>query len=228
MPEVSALRAQEELAAAARANEIPSFNIPLYLPSSLPLRFRPASSKLRIYEFRLRRAQAYEALEELRRHLRLRTHMWHFKDRNVAGQRANTRSLGLLTRTQTKVAISTAKYVRARAAVLSLAQLTQEVGQPDPQLKELKDEDVRAFADDTDKLAEAQKTKKQKQGLGEGKKKLSWIWKVVGVAEDTANEGLQEGTHCLLYNHSRADIFCALASTSHRMVQDSCPRNAMV
>ncbi|KAF7972344.1 hypothetical protein HWV62_18114 [Athelia sp. TMB] len=190
MPGVSVIRTRDEQATAAKSKAVEPFDIPLHLPSALSRRLR-TSPKLFIYEFRLRTAQAYEALEELRRHLRLRTHIFHFKDRNVPGQRANTRSQNLVTRAQTKINASAAKYKRARASLHSISQLSDDAGLPDEALQELNHDDVRAFADDTDKKAEAQKSKKERL-LGEGKRKMSWIWKVYGVGADTANEGLQE------------------------------------
>lgn len=199
MPEVSVLRVRGEREVADSANEIPSYDIALHLPSSLPLRMR-TSQKLFEYEFRLRMAQAYEALDEIRGHLRLRTHMYQYKDRNIVGQRANTRSRTLLSRVQVKVNASAKKYTCARNALTALAQRTGAVGW-DTQLRELSDEDLRAFTDDTEKEREKKgKNLPGKKGkdarkkvLGEGHKKLSWIWKVVGIRDDGDDAGVQEG-----------------------------------
>ncbi|KZP08329.1 hypothetical protein FIBSPDRAFT_914302 [Athelia psychrophila] len=177
MPEVFVLRAREERAGAESTREVPSHDIALHLPSSLPLQ-TPASQKLVEYEFWLRMAQAFKALEEIHRHLHLRTHMYRYKDRHVVGQRANTRSRNLLSRVQTK----------------------------DTQLQELSDEDIRAFTDDSEKEQERKGRKtaqgkrgnaaqKKAQALGEGHKTLSWIWKVVGVRDEGNDEGVQEALH---------------------------------
>ncbi|KAF7984577.1 hypothetical protein HWV62_13799 [Athelia sp. TMB] len=195
MPEVTPLRSQLHSAALDSAHETQAYDIPLHLPSSLPSRIR-TNAKLSGYEFRLRSAQAYEALEELRRHLLLRTHMYNFKDKNLKGQRANTRAGTLATRVLNKINVSGSKYTRARNAVASLALRTGAVGW-DTQLKELSSDDVRAFTDETEEAAMAHKpTKKQKEqakALGEGKKKLSWIWKVSrGGADVEDTEGVQE------------------------------------
>ncbi|KZP10423.1 hypothetical protein FIBSPDRAFT_758379 [Athelia psychrophila] len=176
MPEVAALRAREDRAASDSGTEIQVYNIPLHFPSSLT-QIR-TNAKLYEYEFRLRRAQAYEALDELRQHLRLRSHMYKYKDRHVSGQRANTRSRNLITNVQRRVDASVIKYTSARTALTSLALHTGDVGW-DSQLKELKDEDIR-------------KKGGEKKGLGEGHKKLSWIWKVYGVAGDQEDKGIQE------------------------------------
>ncbi|KZP17621.1 hypothetical protein FIBSPDRAFT_957070 [Athelia psychrophila] len=216
MPEVFVLRAREERAGAESTREVPSHDITLHLPSSLPLR-TPASQKLVEYEFRLRMAQAFEALEEIRRHLRLRTHMYRYKDRHIVGQRANTRSRNLLSRVQTKVDASATKYTRARNALATLASRTGAVGW-DMQLQELSDEDIRAFTDDSEKERECKgrktaqgkrgnATQKKAQALGEGHKTLSWIWKVVGVRDDGNDEGVQEALR-IEWCRARARAMC--------------------
>ncbi|KAF7969882.1 hypothetical protein HWV62_25675 [Athelia sp. TMB] len=195
MPEVSPLRAAADRAASAQSAATESFDIALYLPSALPSRIR-VKAILYDYEFRLRRAQAYEALDDLRGHLRLRTHMWTFKDRNVRGQSACTRSNNLLTRVQKNVNSTAAQYRAARAALVSLSARTGDYGWQGS-LRELADADIRAFTDDADGETQAQKRKREKKNkggaLGEGRKKLSWIWMIVGVAANGEDQGLQEG-----------------------------------
>lgn len=102
MPEVAPLRAAADRAASRSSSTVEAYDIPLYLPSSLPSHIR-VRRQLYEYEFRLRRAQAYEALDSMRGHLRLRTHMYHVKDKHIRGQAANTRTNNLLTKTQKKV-----------------------------------------------------------------------------------------------------------------------------
>ncbi|KAF7965473.1 hypothetical protein HWV62_43305 [Athelia sp. TMB] len=189
MPGLTILRAREERAAADSTREIQVYNIALHLPSALPAQMR-VDSKLVEYESRLRMAQCYEALEALRRHLRLRTHMYQFKDKQLSGQRANTRSHGLVTTTQLKVNASAAKYSRARAALTSLAERTGDVGW-ERHLKVLNREDIRAFGEDEDKV-DAHRGNRREKALGEGHRRLSWIWKVIGVAEDEEDTGIQE------------------------------------
>ena len=129
----------------------------------------------------MREAQAYEALEEIRQHLRLRTHMWKYKDKNTSGQRANTRSQNLINRVQKKVDAGAAKYNMARKALVKLSSYVGEVGWRS-KLLPLAQEDIRAFVDIED-------------GESEGRRKLSWIWKVVGISNDEDDKGVQEGMH---------------------------------
>lgn len=200
MPEVSPLRVAADRAASLTSSRTEAFDIPLFLPSSLPSRVL-VKKILYSYEFRLRRAQAYEALDELRGHLRLRTHMWQYKDKNIRGQSANTRSNNLISKVQTRANASATKYRAAHAALHTLSKHTGDVGWAES-LQELNDDDIRAFTDDADGETQAEKRRREKKnkgkkGLGEGRKKLSWIWMVVGVAEDGEDKGLQEGTFAI-------------------------------
>ena len=89
MPEVSAMCVRADQAASDTSAEIAPFDLLLHLPSSLPT-CTTCLPILRQHESKLHKAQALEALDELRDHLRLRTHMYKYKDKNVVGQRANT------------------------------------------------------------------------------------------------------------------------------------------
>lgn len=195
MPEVTVVRAREYRAAADSARKTQAYDIPLHLPSSLSPCI-PTSLKLADYEFRLRMAQADESLEELRQQLRLRSHIWYFKDKNIRSQKSNTRARTLLNGVQYKIDASGVKYAAARNAVASLSQRTGAVGW-DSQLKELAKEDIRAFTDDTEEVDEAKRqhnrNKPQRQGLGEGQKKMSWIWVTSSIAGDSNDKGLLEG-----------------------------------
>ncbi|KAF7967636.1 hypothetical protein HWV62_33617 [Athelia sp. TMB] len=196
MPEVSPLRAAEDRVSSAQQVKSESFNIPLHLPSALPRRIR-VQAILYEYEFRLRRAQAYECLDNLRGHLRMRTHMYQFKDRNVRGQGACTRSVNLISRVKKKVDASAAQYRAARVALFALSARTGDYAWASS-LRELNEADVRAFTDDSDGETQAERLKREKReektgkALGEGFKKLSWIWMITGVGADGDDAGLQE------------------------------------
>lgn len=196
MPEVAALRAREDSNA---STEIQSYEFALYLPSSLPRR-TSCTRKLRDYEFKLREAQAYESLDELRQHLRLRTHMYKYKDKNVVGQRASTRCQNLINRVQRKVNTSTTKYNSARRALEALSTYVGD-GQWRTKLLPLAPEDIRSLRDEEHDMEMQKKKKKDRDKkaadgtpkVAEGHKVLSWIWKVVGVAGDSEDRGVQEG-----------------------------------
>jgi hypothetical protein len=178
IPAVSVMRARADRDASDMTAECPPQDFLLHLPSSLPSR-TPCDVKLLQYEFRLREGQAYEALEDVRQHLRLRTHMYKYKDRHVVGQRANTRLQNLINSVQDKVNASAATYTRARNALMKLSDPLGEY-QWRTKLLALAPEDVRPL-------------KEGEAGESEGRRKLSWIWKVVGIAGHSEDEGVQEG-----------------------------------
>jgi hypothetical protein len=181
MPEISSIRARTDRAASDTSAEIAPYNLPLHLPSSLPARV-PCPPTLLKYELKLREAQCYEALDELRDHLRLRTHMYKYKNKNIVGQRANTRCQNMIHSVQEKVNASATKYRTARAALMKLSSHSLDDEGWRARLLTLDEEDIRPL-------------KEGEEGESEGTRTLSWIWKVVGVGGDSDNEGLQEGEY---------------------------------
>lgn len=71
-------------------------------------------------EARLRHAEAFDSLEDLRRHLRTRTYMNRFKVKNVTGQKDNTRARDKQNTIDASVKASQLRYNRARSALLVL------------------------------------------------------------------------------------------------------------
>ena len=164
--------------------EVPVYSIPLYLPSKLPARARKrCPPKLLEYEFKLREAEAYESLDELRQHLRLRSYEWNYKKRHTVGQSAQTRAQNLIARVESKVHSSASKYNDARSAMVDLSVLLRIPPTWQRALQRLDKDDIRH-------LAEA------KDGDTEGRRKPSWIWITQGVGseDDDDDVGLQEGT----------------------------------
>jgi hypothetical protein len=179
MPEVSTMRARADRAASDTSAEIAPSDFPLHLPSSLPAQ-TACLPALRQHEFRLREAQAYESLDELRDHLRLRTHMYKYKNKNIVGQRANTRCQNIISTVQDKANTSATKYRTARAAIVKLSPHCVDNEGWRGRLLPLAEEDIRAL-------------KEGEEGESEGRRSLSWIWRIVGVGGDSDDEGLQEG-----------------------------------
>lgn len=155
------------------------FDMPLLLPSALRA---PHIPSLWDIEWRLRYAQAHDALEGVRRHLRLCSHLYHFKDRFVHGQGPNTRARSVIKKAQDKVDEHADRYRRARAALVSLSTILGKAGW-EGTLKTLADEDVRQMTEGM-------------PGQSEGKRTLSWIWRTTPLVgpEDVDDPELQEGT----------------------------------
>ncbi|KAH9913407.1 uncharacterized protein B0H18DRAFT_960370 [Fomitopsis serialis] len=175
MPGVAAVRSR---AAEASAAPVLAENIRLYLPSAVlgDSRVMLPSSLLEI-ERRLRFAQANDSLEQLRRHLRARTKLFNIKDRDVRGQRYNTRSRAYIDSVQAKIDADAERYRAAHAALLIID--PGDVAKWQKVLKPLLRTDVRAMH----------------QGLDdetEGRKTLSWIWRTSGASGSVDDEDDQE------------------------------------
>ncbi|KAG1790740.1 hypothetical protein EV424DRAFT_1476101 [Suillus variegatus] len=141
-----------------RSSEAGPESFKLWLPSEL----QPTVScdkKLAAHEWDLRHAQALDALNEVRSHLRLRSHMYIYKDRHVRGQAASTRAQALIEGVEMRKRASVDKYRRARNALLALGYRLDKSGW-DISLPPLLDSDVRPMGD------------MERQGTGT----ISWIW----------------------------------------------------
>ena len=177
---------ERALRTSGQSIDVHTNSIPLYLPSAIGLDAF-CSTTLCNYEWRLRHAQANDALNDIRHNLRLRSHLYKFKDSFVRGQRSNTRSRGTIQRVQDKVDTAARKYQIAHAALLSLAPRAVEAVGEHPQWEHvLKWMNVEQ---DLKSMTEAG------YDLKEGRRKLSWIWLTPGVAADAEGEEDAESIH---------------------------------
>ncbi|KAG0701864.1 hypothetical protein DFH29DRAFT_755534, partial [Suillus ampliporus] len=125
------------------------------------------------HEWDLRYAQAHNALEELRRYLRVHCSMLMFKWEWVHGQGANTHAQNALARVHTRQVACTKRYRVEWEALKTLAPLLKKVGWQG-RLQDLKDEDMKPLVDPFSREAE-------------GRHCLTWIWMMTGV--DTGSDG---------------------------------------
>ncbi|KAG2158728.1 uncharacterized protein EDB93DRAFT_1245960 [Suillus bovinus] len=107
----------------------------------------------------IQHAQALDALNEVCPHLRLRSHMYIYKDRNVRSQAASTHAQALIEGVEMRKWASVDKYRCARNALLALSYRLNKSGW-DISLPPLLDSDVRPMGD------------MERQGTGT----ISWIW----------------------------------------------------
>ncbi|KAI0040342.1 hypothetical protein FA95DRAFT_1502997 [Auriscalpium vulgare] len=157
------------------------YNTPLYLPSQLPpsLRESGCAPGLVEKEKRLRRAQAEDSLHQIRRALRTRLGLVHYKHIHVdgPGNKANTRAHDLIARHNKKLGRYVQRYRAARAALVIL----DPDGNWKELLRELEDSHIRSPRPESDKL-------------GKGKFEVPWIWTVIKpdsrdmVRDDGASE----------------------------------------
>lgn len=175
MPGVTALLTTEEDGASDEGVGFPD-KWSLWLPSAVSdeVYARGCTMGLREKEARLRRGQAEDALHQIRRQLRVRMGMIHYKEQvygSGTGQVPTTRAQNLINSLTSKLNRLKARYRRAFKALERL----------DPQgdwrtsLRQLKDDDVRP------------PTSHDRLVLGQGFMELSWIWRSSHDARDIVN-----------------------------------------
>ncbi|KAF8194573.1 hypothetical protein BJ912DRAFT_1030927 [Pholiota molesta] len=158
--------------------ETPVYEIPLMMPSSI---FHLTSCDIRLMQFEwdFRYAQSVDSLDDLRDILIMRAYVLIDKRRFQRGQRANTRSQGLVDRIQTELRRAATRYRKARAAIELLAKPLGKIAW-DKDLLPLKDEDIQSLSPDD-------------QEASEGHRTVSWIWMhAVGDGERSADDRLHE------------------------------------
>jgi hypothetical protein len=137
----------------------------LDLPSSLGKQI-PWDKQLGEYEWKLREAQARDALQGLQQNLRLRDFLIKKKKDWSRGVRQNTRSNTVISQAIKKIEFSKTKYRVARNALKGLAPLLEKGEGWILEFRDLRDGDVVGLP---------------ATGLGEGWKSLSWIWITQGT-----------------------------------------------
>ncbi|KAG1745513.1 uncharacterized protein EDB91DRAFT_1080407 [Suillus paluster] len=144
--------------------------IRLFLPSQLKEHAPDAicDKQLCRFEWELRHAQAFDVLNDLCQHLLLCTHLYKFKNVNIWGQRANTRTATVLGKVERNVTEAGERYRRMRTALNYLCGTLAEDGWQTI-FPILEPAHVRGMSE-----GEA--------GQSEGNQTLSWIWKMQGVS----------------------------------------------
>lgn len=150
----------------------PPQDLSLWLPSDIGKK-APVDKRLVEIEYKLRSAQASEALVNLRRQLQRRVTVYDLKRRWVRGQGANTRALNLLGSIEDRITAAKQEYRRARVALLTLSGMLG-VKDVERNFLPLLDSDVKALSrPDLEKVSAGQTTTV-----------LSWIWRHSSVADD--------------------------------------------
>jgi len=168
-PSVARLRASDIESSIDSTQEEKPTNIKLWLPSQIRREtLLPCNDSFSKHKWDLRRAQAFDALDDLRRHLRLQTHLYKFKDAQIRGQRANARAGIIIKNVEINVSVAAERYRRAWNALSALApSLARDTWTTE--LPKLEEGDIRGMGDSV-------------FGESSGNRTLSWIWKARGVA----------------------------------------------
>jgi hypothetical protein len=141
MPSVSQLRAtnatglnhtwpsddEESGCPRPRPNSVKPEDFQLLFPSDI-CSHASCDPKLLHIEWSLRFAQANDALDECRSHIRLRHQLLHFKSQHLRGQGANTRARKTVQAVDDRLVLSHDKYLRARSALVCLSRHVDHVG----------------------------------------------------------------------------------------------------
>ncbi|KAA1479021.1 hypothetical protein DENSPDRAFT_886353 [Dentipellis sp. KUC8613] len=172
-------------------------NVALTLPSSVPAAVRDRCYPLDVVaaEAELRYAEATEALDKLRHHLRVSTFVNRYKTKNVKGQVPNTRTREVMHQIDIKIWASYRHYRHARERHLNL------VGEGDWMeiLRPLEKSNVKGLSDRTLREQEksddhgpdisilvpghgGRRSKGLEKGESEGRRSLSWIWYGTGLS----------------------------------------------
>ncbi|KAH7919139.1 hypothetical protein BV22DRAFT_1134058 [Leucogyrophana mollusca] len=177
MPTVTILRSSSNVARGAKEPELPE-DSKLWLPSEVRTTV-VCDTRLQEYEWQLRFAQAGDALNDVRRYVRLESYLLRFKDRNLRGQGANTRARNTLAKIDLRKRGAADRYNGARGAMKTLSGILGKVSWG-AMYQELARDDIRSIHD----LLE---------GETEGRRTLSWIWKTAGIlSRPDSDEGLQD------------------------------------
>ncbi|KAG1722940.1 uncharacterized protein EDB91DRAFT_1240167 [Suillus paluster] len=169
LPSVACVRTSDIESSIDSTQEEKPYDIKLWLPSQIRREMLlPCNDSLSEYEWDLWRAQAFDALDDLCRYLRLRTHLYKFKDAQIRGQRANTRAGVIIKNVEINVSMAAERYRRAWNALSALApSLARNAWMTE--LPKLEEGDTRGMGDSA-------------FGESSGNRTLSWIWKAQGVA----------------------------------------------
>jgi hypothetical protein len=178
MPAASTTRARMAQSAQEGSPLPQPYAMPLILPSALNVRAQ-CDARLQEYEYQLRLAQAEDALDEVRDCLRLRSHLFYFKDNFTRGIRYNTKSRAVINKLEDRITAGATRYNTARTALLKLTKLQNKSPAALKKFQVLAKEDLRGMA------AAA-------LGDSEGNRTLSWIWTVHGIAAKSGSVELHD------------------------------------
>ena len=169
----------------------------LHMPSDLSEagRHKHCPDNLAVMEDQLRFAEASDALESLRSHLRTRSFTNRFKVANITGQTQNTRARETQSRIDDRVRVAEWQYRHSRDALLNL----RGHGPWEDTLRVLEPSDVRALNEREMTVQEKEDIRRVREragatsvvcvdnastervvatasAVGEGQRRPSWIW----------------------------------------------------
>ncbi|KAF7373905.1 hypothetical protein MSAN_00602900 [Mycena sanguinolenta] len=206
-PDVARLRERDDLARAESAKTQPTVGVSvealeLWLPSKQArtpgVVVKQSHAR---YEFDMREARAYEALEEIRRLLLVRTHHYKFKDRNVSGVSGHTRSRQAIAVLDERIRREAGEYHAAPCA----CKFGSTVGR-DAMVADIKRAGTQRYSGDASwviqragqEATEEEEAPRQEQDEQEPVE-MSWIWRTgltsLAAAASTSEEAAVKATN---------------------------------
>ncbi|KAG1722798.1 uncharacterized protein EDB91DRAFT_1240183 [Suillus paluster] len=169
---VSRLRSSDDIATKQKVHKII-----LFLPSAIPSNL-PCEERLLNHEWDLHEAQANNALNNICCVLNMKYHLYKYKDTFIRGQRANTRTTGVINNADNLIDALAAKYNAVHNALVKLA----------PRLHK---DDNWLLTFKPLNCAKDAVLLRQDNGATVSQQTVSWIWKTHGVSDNT-EYGLQD------------------------------------
>lgn len=170
----------------------------LLLPSQVPPRLRETClGNVADKEWQLRLGQLGDSLAQVRRSLCVRTHLMKYKQKNVRGQRPNTRHNALIDSNNNRTRHYAATYNRAHQAMLLLDPLRDDWQKDYAPLSEndLVPLYIGIYSDDDPKTSrKSQKDRRtQMSTTSEGNRTIPWIWRSREVYAEIEDDLMSSG-----------------------------------
>ncbi|KAF8954794.1 hypothetical protein BDZ97DRAFT_1927721 [Flammula alnicola] len=168
---------------------------PLWLPSRLPSahRSRLCVRGLAAIEERVRNAQLPDSLENIKKILKIKSRLIQFKNKNVRGQRDGTRSRAVIDECMTEPGIpprSTEKPESPNRDIRGYQdpnRLRQRVGRRGVLEDDQLDGEQGVEQKETDEFTLFNETRSRRDGTGETRRTLSWIWLTIPSSDSDDN-----------------------------------------
>ena len=169
----------------------------LFLPSELSIQLQSTCHPgLDEIEHKMRDAQCWSSLDHIRTLLYIKSSLHLFKTRNARAQKQNTCAHATLDQNDTKIKVFQDKYNTARMVLIILG-----ADEATLEWKKVENGDLWCLEDPEELVWKNKKQRKRaeqpmkagkRDTLGEGHRKLSWIWEGTGV---TADADVSTGMH---------------------------------
>lgn len=215
LPGATLLRIEDQRTRDSTSAEVQVYDIKLWLPCKIRQRIM-CDQYLQEVEWVLREAQAKDALDTIRQHLRLDSFLTKRKKNWARGVKANTRSLTTIEQNRWRMRAAVERYRAAYNALDILAPMLRKSNQWKNSLQVLRDEDIVGLPVNC-------------LEVGEGRRTLSWIWMAPGVLNSTENPDDDPRLHDSKSTIDSDEYFDLLScSPSYSMVSCTSPKDEVV